>query len=174
MWQVWFCKKRLNLLKALRGQSWGAHPSTLIYTYKTYVRPLLEYGSILFAHSDQHLLKKIKSVECQAIKIAYGLPPWTTEHWCYESVSFDNILTRIKSLGRQFIDKNREDSLIKPLISEAKPSMNGNHSPIYKILNWQKWSNKTTLKWFKLNLKSYFSCIFVHSSYVLFYVTFLS
>ena len=47
---VTICKKRLNLLKALRGKSWGAHPSTLLYTYKVFVRPFLEYGCVLFAH----------------------------------------------------------------------------------------------------------------------------
>ena len=28
------CKKRLNLLKTLRGKDWGASPATLMYTYK--------------------------------------------------------------------------------------------------------------------------------------------
>ena len=48
------CNKRLNLLKAIKGKSWGASPSTIIYTYKVYIRPILEYGSILFAHSDEN------------------------------------------------------------------------------------------------------------------------
>ena len=77
------CKKRLNLLKAIKGNSWGAHPNTIIYTYKAYIRPLLEYGCILFAHAKMELLKKIQAVEIEAIKIAYRLPPWTTHHWCY-------------------------------------------------------------------------------------------
>ena len=72
------CKKRLNLLKAIRGKDWGASPETILYTYKSYVRPILEYGSILFAFSEEKLLKKIQAVETEAIKIAYRLPPWTT------------------------------------------------------------------------------------------------
>ena len=50
------CRKRLNLMKALRGQSWGANPTILLYTYKVFIRPLLEYGSILFAHCEESLL----------------------------------------------------------------------------------------------------------------------
>ena len=96
----------------------------------------MEYGSILFAHSDSHNLKKLQAIECQAIKIAFGLPPWTTNDWCYTYVSFENILERIKQLGKQFIDKNKDDQLIKPLIDAAKPSITGKHSPIYKILKW--------------------------------------
>ena len=48
-------KKRLNLLKALRGKSWGANPDTLLYTYKSYIRPILEYESLLFANNDENL-----------------------------------------------------------------------------------------------------------------------
>ena len=129
-------KKRLNLLKALRGESWGAHPSTLLYTYKAYIRPLLEYGCVLFEHADQALLNRIQSIEVEAIKIAYQLPPWTLKQLCYNMVNFDNILERIKHLGKEFIRKNSEDALIKPLICNAKPSMNGKHSPVFKILNW--------------------------------------
>ena len=134
------CKKRLNLVKALRGKGWGANPTTLLYTYKSYIRPLLEYGCLLFAHSDVSLLNKIQSVETDAIKIAYQLPPWTTNNWCYSYTNFDNILIRMKHLGRKFIDKNREDSLISTLIENAKPSMMGTHSPLYKMLNW--WHSK--------------------------------
>ena len=61
-------KKRLNLLRALRGQSWGASPETLLYSYRTYVRPLLEYSCILFAYSDEFLLRKIQAVETQQSK----------------------------------------------------------------------------------------------------------
>ena len=104
--------------------------------YKVFIRPLLEYGSILFAHSDQELLSKIQSIETDAIKIAYQLPPWTLNHWCYDLVNHENIIQRIKTLGKNFIRKNSEDNLIKPLINEAKPSMTGKYSPVYKILNW--------------------------------------
>ena len=130
------CKKRLNLLKAIRGNTWGAHPDTLIYTYKVFIRPLLEYGCILFAHAKEKLLKKIQAVEIEAIKIAFRLPPWTSHHWCYNHINFENILERIKSLGKNFLNKNKNDFLIKPLIEASKPSMNGTHSPIFKMLNW--------------------------------------
>ena len=65
-------QKRLNLLKAIRGQNWGASPQTILYTYRTYVRPLLEYGCILYSNDDK-ILKKLQSIETQAIKIAHRL-----------------------------------------------------------------------------------------------------
>ena len=126
----------MNLLKAIKGKDWGANPNRIIYTYKTYIRPIIEYGAILFAYSDNKLLTKIQSIETNAIKLAHRLPPWTTNTWCYTFVSFENILDRLKSQAKQFLDKNSNDDLIKPLIEESKPSNIGMHSSIYKTLNW--------------------------------------
>ena len=130
------CKKRLTLLKAIRGKEWGASPHTILYTYKTFIRPVLEYGSVLFAHAKDELLNKIRAIETQAIKIAYRLPPWTTNYWCYEMVNFENILDRLKKNAKQFLNKNSNDELIKPLIDNAKPSMTGQHSAVFKAMNW--------------------------------------
>ena len=60
-------------MKALRGQSWGANPTILLYTYKVFIRPLLEYDSILFAHCEESLLKKIQAIETEAIKLAFRI-----------------------------------------------------------------------------------------------------
>ena len=129
-------KKRLNLLKALRGQSWGASPETILYSYRTFIRPLLEYSCILFAHSNDSLLKKIQAVETSAIKIAFRLAPWATNTCCYDLVTFPRILTRLKTLSKKIINYNKEDDLISPLIEEVKPSMIGHHSALYKTLNF--------------------------------------
>ena len=96
----------------------------------------MEYGSILFAYADENLLKKLQAIETKAIKIAYRLPPWATNHWCYKKVKFDNILERIKKNAKKFRKKNNNDILIKPLIEAAKPSMTGQHSAVYKALHW--------------------------------------
>ena len=130
------CHKRMNLLKAIKGMDWGANPNTILYTYKTYIRPIIEYGSILFAHADQRLLKKLQSIETTAIKIAYRLPTWSTNHWCYKLVTFDKILDRLKQNAKSFLDTNVNDDLVKPLIEASKPSNIGHHSAIYKALNW--------------------------------------
>ena len=71
-----------------------------MYTYRTFIRPVLEYGSILFAFADDQLLKKIKAIETAAIKIAYRLPPWATNFWCYKQVKFEDIITRIRKQGK--------------------------------------------------------------------------
>ena len=129
-------KKRLNLLKAIRDRDWGASPETILYTYRSYVRPILEYGCVLFAHADQSLLTKIQNIETTAIKIAYRLPPWTLNTWCYKLIQFDKILDRLKKQAKSFLTKHSSDHLISPLIEEVKASQTGKHSPVFKNLNW--------------------------------------
>ena len=126
----------MNLLKAIKGKEWGASPETLLYTYKSFIRPINEYGSVLFAYSDDKLLKKSQALETEAIKIAYRLPPWTTNFWCYQYVKFEPILNRLKSQAKRFLNIHNEDELIEPLIKSSKPSTTGLHSAVYKILNW--------------------------------------
>ena len=129
-------QRRLNLLKALRGQSWGASPETILYSYRTFIRPLLEYGSILFAYASDHLLRKIQAIETSAIKLAFRLAPWATNASCYSLVTFPKILDRLKDLSKKFLEQNKNDDLIKPLIENIKPSTTGYHSAVYKILKF--------------------------------------
>ena len=96
----------------------------------------VQYSSILFAHSSDHLMRKIQAVETMAIKIAYRLAPWATNTYCYSLVTFPNILERIKTLSSTFIEHNKNDDLIQPLLDEVKPSMTGHHSVLYKALHF--------------------------------------
>ena len=66
-------------------------------------RPIIEYGSILFAFAEETLLKKVQAIETQAIKIAYRLPPWTTNFWAYKYANIENILSRLKTQGKNFL-----------------------------------------------------------------------
>ena len=118
------------------GNGWGANSETIMYTYRTFIRPLLEFGAPLYAFADNSILEKIQAIETTAIKIAFDLPPWTLNFWCYEHISFTPILERLKLLTKSFIRKNRTDFLVQPLIDEARPSINGLNSAVYKILNW--------------------------------------
>ena len=75
-------------------------------------------------------------METTAIKIAHRLPPWCTNHFCYEYAKFEKITDRIKRLAKKILNTNSNDNLIEPLIKESKQSAIGKHSPVYKTLNW--------------------------------------
>ena len=89
-----------------------------------------------YAYAEDSLLKKIQAIETEAIKIAFRLPPWTTNYWCYQYISFENILNRLKAQSKNFLKSNSEDDLIKPLIESSKMSITGLHSAVYKTLNF--------------------------------------
>ena len=87
-------------------------------------------------YASEDLLKKIQSVETTAIKIAFDLAPWTTNYWTYTKIKFTPILERLKDVSTKFINKNKNEILLKPLIDNIRPGALGKHSPIYKCLNW--------------------------------------
>jgi hypothetical protein len=74
----------------------------------------MEYSSILLAHLPQKLLKKFTRIETSAIKIAFWLPPWTSNAWCYHYYSSEAISMRLTSQAKKFLARNGAD----PLISE--------------------------------------------------------
>ena len=92
----------------------------------------MEYGAVLFAHTSDYLLKKIQAIETEAIKIAFRLAPWATNTSCYNLITFPKIIDRLKTLSNKFIEENKNDELIKPLIEDLKPSTIGHHSAMYK------------------------------------------
>ena len=44
------CKKRLNLMRAVAGNSWGASNKALLTIYRSLIRSIIDYGSIAYNH----------------------------------------------------------------------------------------------------------------------------
>ena len=40
------CKKRLNLLRAISGNKWGANKKTLLMIYRSLIRSIIDYGAV--------------------------------------------------------------------------------------------------------------------------------
>ena len=66
-------KKKLNLLKSLAGSSWGCEKETILITYKSIVRSILEYASPVWSTliKDTHWTR-LQSIQNQALRIASG------------------------------------------------------------------------------------------------------
>ena len=64
--------KRLCILRRLTGATWGASQDVLAATYKTYIRPLLEYGSEAYSTASEASKKKLDSVQNNALRIVCG------------------------------------------------------------------------------------------------------
>lgn len=51
------CKRRINILKCLAHNNWGADRQLLLLTYKALVRSKIDYGSIIYRSAGKSDLK---------------------------------------------------------------------------------------------------------------------
>ena len=68
-------RQRLGLLKLLIGSKWGCKPKTLMRLYKSYIRPVLEYGAPVILGASETNIKKLQIIQNKFIRIAYKLDP---------------------------------------------------------------------------------------------------
>ena len=66
-------KSRLNILKALTGKSWGQEKETILLTYQTIIRPLLNYAVPIWTPplANTHT-QKLQIIQNSALRIATG------------------------------------------------------------------------------------------------------
>ena len=96
-------RKRINILKALSGTDFGGDRKTLLNIYKSIIRPILEYASIIFENIAKTHLQKLDVIQNTCLRIitsAYRTTPTQSLH-IYNNIS---TLTdrRTESLLRYF------------------------------------------------------------------------
>ena len=83
-------KKKVNILSCLAGTDWGADKETLVMSYKSIGRSVLEYGNPIWSPilADNHW-KNLQVVQNKALKIATG---------CHRITSMDHLHQETKVL----------------------------------------------------------------------------
>lgn len=66
------CTQRLNIIKMLGHQKWGASKDILLRLYQTIIRSKIEYSCAAFKHVKRTYKKKLQTIENTAIRIATG------------------------------------------------------------------------------------------------------
>lgn len=66
------CKTGVNILRCLTGVEWGACKLSVKIIYCTLIRPSLDYGSIIYGFASETTLKKIETMQNQALRICCG------------------------------------------------------------------------------------------------------
>ena len=111
--------KRNNFLKSIKGKGWGASSSLLLTTYKSLVRPLLEYvpfATLILAESNYI---KLERVQREAVRKAVHWPCRTPTSEIYKKIKFESIKTRALRLTDNYINKSYHTNIIiKELIEE--------------------------------------------------------
>ena len=66
------CKKKINLLRNLSGQQWGAGKQCMLRIYRTLIRPKLEYGIELFCTANKASWRKLSVIQNTCLRLACG------------------------------------------------------------------------------------------------------
>lgn len=66
------CKKILNIMRCLTGSEWGASQRALRDLYVALMRPVIEYGSVVFRSASKTSIKKLEAIQNQALRICCG------------------------------------------------------------------------------------------------------
>jgi hypothetical protein len=64
---------RVNFMKSIAGQSWGAHSACLLVLYKSTVRSVIEYGGVCFSGMSDCHMRRLERIQWRAGRICFGL-----------------------------------------------------------------------------------------------------
>jgi ribonuclease HI len=71
------CKRRLNILKSVSSQTWGASKKTLLVIYRGLIRSIIDYGSTAYSTASLSQLAKINRIKNTALRICLAVPKST-------------------------------------------------------------------------------------------------
>ena len=78
--------------------------------YKSYIRPVLEYGAPVILGASKTYIKKLQIIQNKAIRIAYKLDPLSHTEDIHKIAKIDLIKDRFQILTYKFIDSLKEHS----------------------------------------------------------------
>ena len=115
------CHKKLNMLRSIKGKSWGASSRLIINSYKALVRPVIEYAPIIYLVMSETSQLKIERIQRRAIRIAMNWPIYTTSEAMYSKAKLESVKTRATKLSLNYVAKaTTSNSLIKDYITSYK------------------------------------------------------
>ena len=90
--------------------------------YKSYIRPVLEYGAPVILGASETYIKKLQIIQNKAIRIAYKLDPLSHTEDIHKIAKIDLIKDRFQILTYKFIDSLKEHSDLFKLQNELRAS----------------------------------------------------
>ena len=93
---------RLNVLRAISRA--GVDKNILMRLFKTYVQPLMEYGSASFIAAPKTSLSKLQKTQNEAIRICLRLPRYIRVDLLHEYASLNPIKERLVNVNRRLLE----------------------------------------------------------------------
>jgi len=109
---------RINLLKMLRGRTWGANTHTLLNLYKSYIRPVIEYGSVLTADVSKSNMNKLQILQNKALRVITQRPYDTPIKELQELCNIQMIKDRLIQLKSNSLQRFGNSELMQELVSQ--------------------------------------------------------
>ena len=125
-------------MRNLCGTNWGASINTLLIIYKTLIRSIIEYGSIVYNNISKVNQKKLDSLQYQALKI------------CCAAMTGSSLIALQNETGELPLALNRHR---QQLIYYAKVKSNTKH-PSQKLIQYPantKYFDKPNLNLFTMD-----------------------
>ena len=116
-------KDTLKLVKAISGTDWGQHKETLVSTYKTYTRPVLEYACAAWAPiASVTNIDKLQRVQNAALRCATGHTRDTNTIHCHQETQVLPLAKHMRLLTSQYRESARDvEHPMHYAISEPEP-----------------------------------------------------
>ena len=99
---------RINVLRAIARA--GVDKVILMRLFKTYVRPLMEYGSVSFIAAPKTSISKLQKIQNEAIRICLSLPRYIRIDLLHEYASMSPVQERLVNVNRKLLKTMTEQN----------------------------------------------------------------
>ena len=119
----------------------GVDANTMIRLYKTYVRPLFEYGSISFLPA--HGIKCLQQIQNEFIRISLKIPRYIRTDLIHQAAGMETVYDRICTLNCKLLKTMNSQNCIAETITKSKRSiaLNKFKSPLDIITQFKQDKN---------------------------------
>ena len=66
------CQKRLNLLRAVKGSSWGAGKAPMLTLYRSLIRSVTDYGMEIYFNSNTKNNYETEKIQNETLRVCTG------------------------------------------------------------------------------------------------------
>jgi hypothetical protein len=98
-------RNRANLLYRIRGRIRGCDSKTLYHTYKSYIRPVIEYRAPIYVTLYPALLHQISACERRMLRRIFRLPDRFPSENLHQETNTIPIQSRLKELQSRYVTR---------------------------------------------------------------------
>ncbi|XP_064469127.1 uncharacterized protein LOC135383688 [Ornithodoros turicata] len=112
----------------------GMRRSTLLFLYKCYVRPILEFGCVVFSHLPDYRLSRLFAVEKRALRLCMGLLKYTANQSPLATRQNQSLRDRAQWIARRWRKSNTPQLVfVESLLASLTTSLTAPPAPICPV-----------------------------------------